>query len=98
MRELRIQTGDLAKTFEDIEQLAAQCKFKDCQHQTEPGCAVQQAITAGELSAERFESYQKLQREMAYSSLNSRELENEKIKRMFGSKNEMKQMLKHLKK
>lgn len=55
MRELRIQTGDLAKTFEDIEQLAAQCKFKDCQHQTEPGCAVQQAITAGELSAERFE-------------------------------------------
>ncbi|WP_327058987.1 ribosome small subunit-dependent GTPase A [Lentilactobacillus senioris] len=98
MRELRIQTGDLAKTFEDIEQLATQCKFKDCQHQTEPGCAVQQAITAGELSAERFESYQKLQREMAYSNLNSRELENEKIKRMFGSKNEMKQMLKHLKK
>nr|WP_246224802.1 hypothetical protein [Lentilactobacillus kribbianus] len=58
---------------------------------------MQKAITAGELSAERFASYQKLQREMAYSSLNSRELENEKIKRMFGSKHEMKQMLKHLK-
>ena len=97
MRELRIQAGDLAKTFEDIEQLATQCKFKDCQHQSEPGCAVQQAIAAGELSTERFESYQKLQREMAYSNLNSRELENEKIKRMFGSKNEMKQMLKQLK-
>ena len=97
MRELRIHTGNLTKTFDDIEQLAAQCKFSDCQHQSEPGCAVQQAITAGTLTVARFESYQKLQRELMYSNLNSRELENEKIKRMFGSKNEMKQMMKHLK-
>lgn len=98
MRELRIHTGDLAHTFQDIEQLAAQCKFKDCQHQSEPGCAVRQAIEAGTLPIERLESYQKLQRELTYSQLNARELENEKIKRMFGSKHKMKQMLKDLKK
>jgi ribosome biogenesis GTPase len=98
MRELAIYRGDLSRAFEDIAELAARCKFDDCSHSTEPGCAVRQAITKGELSEKRFESYLKLGREMLYDGLNSRQLENEKINRMFGSKAEMKQTLRRIKK
>jgi ribosome biogenesis GTPase len=97
MRELQIFTGDLAKTFGDIETIATHCKFRDCTHQTEPGCAVQAAITAGTLTAARLASYQKLQRERSYAGLNARQLENEKINRLFGGKNEMKQTLNYVK-
>jgi ribosome biogenesis GTPase len=91
MRELGLYSGDLSRTFEDIEALAARCKFNDCSHTTEPGCAVRLAIKNGELSEKRFESYRKLSREILYEGLNSRQLENEKINRMFGGKAEMKQ-------
>ncbi len=97
MRELQIFTGDLSKTFEDIDELALGCKYKNCAHGNEPGCAVRQAINDGILSEKRFESYQKLQREMSYDGLNSRQRENEKINRMFGSKAEMKQAFKQIK-
>lgn len=97
MRELQINTGNLSKTFEDVEEFAARCKFGDCTHRTEPCCAVREAIENGILSEKRLESYQKLQREITYDSLNSRQLENEKINRMFGGKNEMKQVLKYAK-
>lgn len=65
MRELHLwQAGTgLQETFSDIEALAAHCKFRDCQHDREPGCAVQAAIAQGELSRQRLQSYQKLQRE-----------------------------------
>jgi len=49
------------------------------------------------LSEKRFEGYQKLQRELSYTGLNARQLENEKINRMFGGKDEMKRMKKHVK-
>ena len=97
MRELQISTGNLSKSFEDIEEIAAGCKYRDCSHGAETGCMVRKAIEDGLLSVERLKSYQKLQREMSYSGLNSRQLENEKINRMFGSKAEMKQMLKQAK-
>lgn len=97
MRELQILSGNLTKAFEDIEEIASGCKYKDCSHGTEPGCMVKKAIENGMLSEKRFESYQKLQREMLYDGLNSRQLENEKINRMFGSKGEMKQALKRIK-
>ena len=97
MRELHIFSGNLSKTFEDVEAFAALCKFSDCSHETEPGCAVQEALASGALPRERFVSYQKLQREAQYDGLNSRQLENEKINRMFGSKNEMKQMFREIK-
>lgn len=97
MRELQIYTGNLSKTFEDVEEIAARCKFGDCSHGAEPGCAIREAIENGTLSAKRFESYQKLQREVSYAGLNSRQLENEKINRMFGGKDEMKRMKKHVK-
>jgi ribosome biogenesis GTPase len=97
MRELALYTGDIGKTFEDIEELALKCRFSNCSHDSEPGCAVRQAIENGTLSAKRFESYQKLGRELAYEGLNSRQLENEKINRMFGGKGEMKRLLKQVK-
>jgi ribosome biogenesis GTPase len=97
MRELALVSGDVEQTFGDIEELALSCKYSDCSHGSEPGCAVRQAIVDGVLSAKRFESYQKLQREVTYEGLNSRQIENEKINRMFSSKSEMKQMFKQLK-
>jgi ribosome biogenesis GTPase len=97
MRELQIYTGNLSKTFEDVEKIAARCRFGDCSHGAEPECAIREAIENGTLSEKRFESYQKLQREVSYAGLKSRQLENEKINRMFGGKDEMKRMKKHVK-
>lgn len=97
MRELQIYTGDLSKSFEDIEEIAARCKFGDCSHATEPHCAVRKAIRDGILSEKRFESYQKLQREISYEGLNARQLENEKLNRMFGGRGEMKQFIRSIK-
>jgi ribosome biogenesis GTPase len=66
MRELQLwDAGEgLQNTFRDIEELAAQCKFSDCQHETEPGCMIKKGIKEGTLSRVRFESYVKLQREL----------------------------------
>jgi ribosome biogenesis GTPase len=97
MRELGLYSGDISRTFEDIEALAARCKFGDCSHTAEPGCAVRLAIENGELSEKRLESYRKLRREVLYDGLNSRQVENEKINRMFGGKAEMKQAFKQIK-
>ena len=68
MREIQIWAGDegLQETFADIEQLAQQCRFQDCQHECEPGCAVQQALEDGTLDYQRFLNYQKLQKELNY--------------------------------
>ncbi len=66
IRELQLWDAEegLGEAFEDVEEVAARCKFRDCSHDHEPGCAVRAAIAAGELPAERFESYLKLQREL----------------------------------
>ncbi|TQV14800.1 GTPase RsgA, partial [Xanthomonas perforans] len=67
MRELK-PTGeeDLAEGgFSDVEALAAQCRFNDCAHIAEPGCAVRAAIDAGELDPERVANYMKLRVEVA---------------------------------
>jgi len=98
MRELQIHGGNLSKTFEDIEEIATECKFRDCSHVNEQSCAIKEAIENGELSQKRFDSYQKLQREVIYGGLNSRQIENEKLIGWFASKNEMKQFKRHLKK
>lgn len=68
MRELQMWEADegFRDAFEDIETLAEQCQFRDCQHRKEPGCAVNQALSDGSLSAERYQNYQKLQRELAF--------------------------------
>ena len=68
MRELQLWAdGDgLRQAFDVIEALAAQCRFGDCAHHSEPGCAVQQALADGALAAERWQSYLKLQRELRH--------------------------------
>lgn len=66
LREIQLWEGDqgIESAFPDIEELAEQCRFRDCQHHGEPGCAVEEAARTGELPAERLESYRKLQKEM----------------------------------
>jgi ribosome biogenesis GTPase / thiamine phosphate phosphatase len=70
MRELQLYgSGDgLFDAFEDIYEYARHCRFSDCQHQTEPGCKIQEALADGSLDVERYESFRKLQREMSYIS------------------------------
>jgi ribosome biogenesis GTPase len=67
MRELQLADCEdgINQTFSQITELAASCKFGDCQHQSEPGCAVQAAIRSGELDERRLANYFKLLREQA---------------------------------
>jgi ribosome biogenesis GTPase len=66
MRELQLwDAGDaMRQTFDDIEALAADCRFADCRHRDEPQCAVKTAVAGGTLPASRLESYLKLQEEL----------------------------------
>ncbi len=70
MREIQLaecKVG-ITTTFSDIEAYTEQCKFSDCQHQTEPGCAVRNAIESGSLDQRRLSNYLKLLREEAFNS------------------------------
>ena len=66
LREIQLWAGAeaLAEVFLDIEELALRCRFTDCRHETEPGCAVVAALEGGTLEASRLNSYRKLQREL----------------------------------
>ena len=64
IRELYLWDADLEQTFGDVEDLARRCRFSDCNHDREPGCAIQEALADGSLPAERWQSYVKLQREL----------------------------------
>src|SRR6476661_76797 len=65
IRELQLwDSGGIDETFSDIDELAAACRFNDCTHASEPGCAVMAALASGELPRERYESWRKLQREL----------------------------------
>jgi ribosome biogenesis GTPase / thiamine phosphate phosphatase len=68
MRELQLWTADdgLGSAFADVEELAARCRFSDCEHDSEPECAVRDAVRQGALPAERLESLHRLRRELAY--------------------------------
>jgi ribosome biogenesis GTPase len=64
LRELGVLDGEgVSSAFDDVEGLAIACRFNDCQHRSEPGCAVRAALHDGSLSADRFDAYTKLQRE-----------------------------------
>lgn len=65
MRELRLDVSDVEEGFPDIRALTCQCRFRDCRHLSEPGCAVRQAAEAGALDARRLASYQALFAEQA---------------------------------
>jgi ribosome biogenesis GTPase len=66
LRELQLWdvSEGLEQTFEDVAALAVSCRFGDCAHETEPGCAIREALRAGTLARERYESWRKLQREL----------------------------------
>jgi ribosome biogenesis GTPase len=66
LREVQLwgDAHDVDSAFDDVAELAARCRFSDCRHEDEPGCAVRQAIQDGELSAKRYQNYLRLQREM----------------------------------
>jgi ribosome biogenesis GTPase / thiamine phosphate phosphatase len=70
LREIQLWNDDhdagLEHAFADITKLATACRFTDCEHQSEPGCAVKAAVAAGTLAAGRLRSYAKLQRELAF--------------------------------
>ena len=69
MRELGMWgvTDGLEEAFSDVEQYLGKCRFRDCRHESEPGCAIRQAIEAGELDAARWESYRNLQSVAKYA-------------------------------
>jgi ribosome biogenesis GTPase / thiamine phosphate phosphatase len=65
IRELQLwDSGGIDEAFSDVEELAGTCRFNDCSHNTEPGCAVKAALASGELSSDRYGSWLKLQREL----------------------------------
>jgi len=70
MRELQLRDGatGVSVVFEDVEALAPGCRFGNCLHDTEPGCAVKQAVEDGTLAEDRLESYRKLQRERRFQA------------------------------
>ncbi|MFN2565089.1 MAG: ribosome small subunit-dependent GTPase A [Gemmatimonadaceae bacterium] len=68
MRELQLWDADagLGAVFADVHALSASCRFRDCRHDAEPGCAVRAAVDDGRLAAERLEHWRQLERELAY--------------------------------
>ena len=68
MRELQLWQRDdnLDKSFADIDEFAAECRFADCSHESEPGCAVKEAVARGDISEERINNYKKLKKELTY--------------------------------
>lgn len=83
MRELGAESVNLLKSFDDIETLAAKCKFANCTHTKEPGCQVRQALADGGIDQRRLNSYLKLKLEAGYDGLNSKQIEVKKFERMF---------------
>lgn len=76
------ENDGLAATFADVEEIAAECRFGDCSHEQEPGCAVRTALESGRLSQRRYESWRKLCREAAYTTrrIDTRERDAERTR------------------
>lgn len=95
LRELQLWDADegISQTFGDIESLAARCRFGNCRHDGEPGCAVQAALAAGELELSRLENWRKLQRELEFlrrkSDPDTRHNEKQRIKQLMRGVNKM---------
>jgi ribosome biogenesis GTPase / thiamine phosphate phosphatase len=85
MRELQlVDEAGLGSVFGDIATLADRCRFRDCRHEREPGCAVRQAVESGELDAERLEHYRKLEREARAYELRHDEHRRRQAERVWG--------------
>lgn len=83
MREIGIESADISSSFSDIGELAQGCRFGDCSHTCEPGCAVLKAVEQGILCESRLANYRKLKKEAGYEGMNSRQIEVKKIEDMF---------------
>ena len=97
MREIGVEHADLSQSFHDIEIFAENCRFKDCGHISEPGCAVRQAVAEGKLDMRRLENFEKIKREAKYDGLSSKQIEEEEMERMFkdfGGVKNVKKMIK----
>jgi len=90
---ISIATG-LNETFNEISSLAQKCRFKDCTHTNEPGCAIIEALNKGQIPAERLNSFQKLQKEARYNEMSY--VEKRKKDKAFGKY--VKNILKEIKK
>jgi ribosome biogenesis GTPase len=88
LRELQLWGGEegIQDSFDDIIELGLQCRFRDCKHDAEPDCAVKQSLENGTLEAGRYESYLKLQKEIAYresrSNATAQRVEKERWKKI----------------
>ena len=97
MRELQLWDASeaLGDAFADVTELALNCRFRDCRHVSEPGCAVRAAVDRGEISPDRFESHAKLSAEREYQQrqVDARAMLEEKRR----AKAQTKALNKHLK-
>jgi ribosome biogenesis GTPase len=85
MRELQLLDDDGIDTvFGDIAALASGCRFRDCRHDTEPGCAVKEAVRSGTLDADRYDHYRKLEREARANELRHDEHRRRQAERVWG--------------
>lgn len=88
MRELQLwpEHASLGTVFSDIELIAGRCTFRDCSHNGDQGCAIAPALASGELDQARWQSYQKLQRELRHVALefddNARRKAKERMKKL----------------
>jgi ribosome biogenesis GTPase len=89
LRSLGTDASDeaVAATFPDIDELAASCRFADCAHEVEPGCAVLGATAAGTLDAARLENYRKLARETAFERRRTDPLARREVARTWKIRN-----------
>lgn len=88
LRELQLWADNrsLICAFDDVENVAARCRFADCLHESEPGCAVREGLTSGALDPARFESYLKQQRELRHLALRQDNRARRQAERVFGRK------------
>ena len=89
MREIQLWAADegIDEAFPEIQELAEKCRFRDCRHEQEPGCAVRAALEGGALDEGRFEGYMKLKKEQAYIARKTDPKAREEHKRMLKSRN-----------
>jgi ribosome biogenesis GTPase len=101
IREVGVENVNISQSFSDIEKLAENCRFSDCSHTSEPGCAILAAVENGELEEERLKSYFKLKKEAQYEGLTSKQREDLKTDTMLaeiGGKKNMKKFIKEKRK
>lgn len=94
MKELGLMSAEFETSFQDIEELAKQCKFANCRHESEPSCAILNAIQTGKLEKERFENYKKLQRELSYHQQKEKKVQRQMLKNLAHPKSSVRARIK----